>query len=180
MSTPSCLWLAIWLSMISFWSQSLPALLPHSHWASTKSRVMRSTIGDLQSRNSMIYSPLTLIEVLKTPSILRILFMVPLYSVSMLLSTKFFPYSTYFILLSSTYASVAIASYFSLLCHYLAPDGDSKSLFSNIQPGPWQNYFPLPLRWLHDRFGGEKSFLRTMTCGVTWFNVCSLPFHFLD
>ncbi|CZR55062.1 uncharacterized protein PAC_04948 [Phialocephala subalpina] len=106
--------------------------------------------------------------------ILRILFMVPLYSVSMLLSTKFFPYSTYFILLSSTYASVAIASYFSLLCHYLAPDGDSKSLFSNIQPGPWQNYFPLPLRWLHDRFGGEKSFLRAMTCGVTWFNIITL------
>lgn len=99
--------------------------------------------------------------------------MVPLYSLGNLLSTKFFQYSTYFILLFSTYAAVAIASYFTLLCHYLAPDGDFKQLFSNVQPGPWQNYFPLPIAWLRDQCGGEKGFLRTLNSGLTWFNVCA-------
>lgn len=100
--------------------------------------------------------------------------MVPLYSLTNLLSTKFLPYSTYFLLLSSSYAAIAIASYFSLLCHYLAPDKNYASFFSKVEPQPWQNFFPLPLRWLKNCFGGERGCLGTLNCGVKWFNVSLL------
>ncbi|KUJ08837.1 DUF300-domain-containing protein [Mollisia scopiformis] len=106
--------------------------------------------------------------------ILRILFMVPLYSFANLLSTEFLPYATYFLILSSSYAAIAVASYFSLLCHYLAPDGNSTSLFSNITPRPWQNCFPLPLRWMRDHLGGQTYFLATPNCGLKWFKSLTL------
>lgn len=101
-------------------------------------------------------------------SIIRILFMVPVYAVASFLSFWFYWHAVYFETISSCYEAFAIASFFSLLCHYLAPDlHEQKAYFRGITPKPWV----WPLGWFKKCCGGERGPWRTPRSGLTWFNI---------
>ncbi|OKL57748.1 hypothetical protein UA08_07106 [Talaromyces atroroseus] len=100
--------------------------------------------------------------------IMRILFMVPIYCAESFLSFYFYQKSVYFEVLGSCYEAFALSSFFTLLCHYAAPDLHSqKDYFRGIRPKPWL----WPLNWLAKCCGGERGCWRTPRSGLTWFNV---------
>ncbi|KAK1836371.1 organic solute transporter Ostalpha-domain-containing protein [Podospora conica] len=102
-------------------------------------------------------------------SIIRILFMIPVYATSSWLSIRFYWHAIYFQVLSDCYEAFAISSFFSLMCHYIAPDlHDQKDYFremSPVQPWVW------PLSWFRKCCGGERGPWRTPRNGLTWFNI---------
>lgn len=101
-------------------------------------------------------------------SIIRILFMVPVYSTAAFLQFTFYWHSIYFRVLSECYEAFAIASFFALMCHYLAPDlHEQKRYFRTIQPVAWV----WPLNWFKKCCGGERGCWRIPRSGLTWFNV---------
>ena len=102
-------------------------------------------------------------------SIIRILFMVPIYSVVSFLSYRYYLHAVYFDVLMNCYEAFAIASFFNLLCAYIAPDLHSqKDYFRTLQPRSWV----WPLSWIKKCCGGgERGCLRTPRSGLTWFNV---------
>ena len=111
---------------------------------------------------------------------MRILFMVPVYSVFTLLSNWYYWHSVYFQLISATYAAIAVTSYFALLCHYVAPYmHDYKDFLRGVTPKPWGNFFPIPIGWLGACCGGERGIWRTPRSGLTWFNVSQPSVHLL-
>ncbi|KAJ6110035.1 hypothetical protein N7486_002270 [Penicillium sp. IBT 16267x] len=102
--------------------------------------------------------------------IIRILFMVPIYSIISWLSIKFYNYSVYFEVLGDCYEAFAIASFFSLLCAYIAPDLHSqKDYFRGIQPKSWV----WPLSWFQKWAccGANRGAWRNPRSGLTWFNI---------
>ncbi|OHE94716.1 hypothetical protein CORC01_09933 [Colletotrichum orchidophilum] len=101
--------------------------------------------------------------------IIRILFMVPIYAASSFLQLWYYWHAVYFQLISDCYEAFAIASFFSLLCHYLAPDVHTqKEYFRNLYPiKPWV----WPLNWFAKCCGGERGPWRIPKSGLTWFNV---------
>ncbi|KIW16596.1 hypothetical protein PV08_03784 [Exophiala spinifera] len=101
--------------------------------------------------------------------IIRILFMVPVYAAVSLLSYYYYNHSVYFEVIRDCYEAFAIASFFSLLCAYIAPDlHQQKIYFRTITPRKW--VWPIP--WFQKCTGGsEKGILRTPRSGLTWFNV---------
>lgn len=100
--------------------------------------------------------------------IIRILFMVPVYALVSFLSIVFYRHSVYYDVLRDCYEAFAIASFFSLMCAFLAPDlRQQKEYFRNIKPKPWI----WPMRWFQKCAGGEHGWLRTPRSGLTWFNV---------
>lgn len=101
--------------------------------------------------------------------IIRILFMIPVYSVVSFLSYMFYRKAVYFEVLRDCYEAFAISSFFSLLCYYIAPDlHEQKEYFRGIQP---KNWF-LGVFWLQKCTGGEnKGPFRKPRSGLTWFNV---------
>lgn len=100
-------------------------------------------------------------------SIIRILFMVPVYSLVAWLSIFFYRDSVYFEVLGDCYEAFCISAFFSLMCHYIAPDLHSqKDYFRGIQPKVWL----WPLTWMKKCCGGERVW-RTPRSGLTWFNV---------
>ncbi|TAQ89621.1 hypothetical protein B7494_g2051 [Chlorociboria aeruginascens] len=100
--------------------------------------------------------------------IIRILFMIPVYAVASFLSVWFYWHSIYFSVISDCYEAFAIASFFALLCHYIAPTlHDQKAYFRGIQPLGWV----LPLSWFKNCCGGERGPWRTPRSGLTWFNI---------
>ena len=104
--------------------------------------------------------------------IIRILFMVPVYAAVSFLSYKYYTHSVYFEVLRDCYEAFAIASFFSLMCHYIAGDlHQQKNYFRTIQPRAWI----WPMRYLQKCCGGEHGIWRTPRSGLTWFNVRSLP-----
>lgn len=103
-------------------------------------------------------------------SIIRVLFMVPIYSVVSFLSYYFYTRAVYFEVIRDCYEAFAIASFFSLLCAYVAPDlHDQKDYFRKLQPKDWV----MPIRQLKKCCGGEVGIWRTPRSGLTWFNVGS-------
>ncbi|RAH43430.1 OSTA/TMEM184 family protein [Aspergillus brunneoviolaceus CBS 621.78] len=99
--------------------------------------------------------------------VIRILGMVPVYSLVSWLSIYYYKESVYFEIIATSYEAVAICAFFTLLCHYIAPDLHSqKAYFRNITPKQW--IWPLP--WLQRCCGGEQGFWRTPRSGLTWFN----------
>ncbi|KAJ5958361.1 uncharacterized protein N7479_005511 [Penicillium vulpinum] len=99
--------------------------------------------------------------------IIRILFMVPVYSLVAWLSIFFYRDSVYFEVIGDCYEAFCISAFFSLMCHYIAPDLHSqKDYFRGIQPKAWL----WPLSWLQKCCGGERIW-RTPRSGLTWFNV---------
>ena len=102
------------------------------------------------------------------PSIVRVLFMVPIYATVSFLSFYFYQHSVYYAVLRDCYEAFAIASFFALLCHYIAPDLHSqKDYFRGLKPRSWV----VPLNWFKKCCGGEHRIWRTPRSGLTWFNV---------
>ncbi|KAE8555471.1 hypothetical protein EYB25_000167 [Talaromyces marneffei] len=100
--------------------------------------------------------------------ILRILFMVPVYCTESFLCFLFYRESVYFEVLGSCYEAFALSSFFTLLCHYAAPDLHSqKEYFRAIRPKEWL----WPLSWFAKCCGGQRGCWRTPRSGLTWFNV---------
>ena len=94
--------------------------------------------------------------------------MVPIYSVVSFLSYYFYTRAVYFEVIRDCYEAFAIASFYSLLCAYVAPDlHDQKDYFRKIRPRGWV----LPIPWLKRCCGGEVGIWRTPRSGLTWFNV---------
>ncbi|GAM90370.1 hypothetical protein ANO11243_084130 [Dothideomycetidae sp. 11243] len=102
-------------------------------------------------------------------SIIRILLMIPVYSTVSFLSYLNYRHSIYYQVLRDCYEAFAIASFFTLLCHYIAPNlHDQKEYFRSVKPVNWF--------WgvfgLQKCTGGKnKGPLRIPRSGLTWFNV---------
>lgn len=96
--------------------------------------------------------------------------MVPIYSVVSFLSYYNYKHAIYYDVLRDCYEAFTIASFFALLCHYIAPDLHSqKDYFRTMRPVPWI----WPLSWLRCIPGatGPKGIVRVPRSGLTWFNV---------
>lgn len=106
------------------------------------------------------------------PSIIRVLFMVPVYATVSFLSYLFYRHALYFEVIRDCYEAFAIASFFALLCHYTAPNLHSqKDYFRILKPKEWV----LPVNWFKRCCGGERGIWRTPRSGLTWFNVRASP-----
>ncbi|KAJ5099831.1 hypothetical protein N7532_006832 [Penicillium argentinense] len=102
--------------------------------------------------------------------IIRILWMVPIYSLVAWLSILFYHDSVYFEVIGNCYEAFCIAAFFSLMCAYIAPDLHSqKDYFRGIQAKSWL----WPLSWFQKWAwcGGSRGIWRDPRSGVTWFNV---------
>ncbi|QSZ32133.1 hypothetical protein DSL72_001702 [Monilinia vaccinii-corymbosi] len=100
--------------------------------------------------------------------IIRILFMVPVYSVASTLSFWQYWHEIYYSVISECYEAFAIASFFALLCHYIAPDLHSQKVyFRTAIPTPWV----WPVTWMRKCCGGDRGPWRTPRSGLTWFNI---------
>ncbi|KAG6118894.1 hypothetical protein E4U14_006141 [Claviceps sp. LM454 group G7] len=101
--------------------------------------------------------------------IIRILFMVPVYAISSYLQLQWYWHAIYFQVISDCYEAFAIASFFALLCHYVAPDLHSqKVFFRELHPiKPWV----MPINWFAKCCGGQRGIWRVPKSGLTWFNI---------
>ncbi|KAJ5594693.1 organic solute transporter Ostalpha-domain-containing protein [Penicillium hispanicum] len=100
--------------------------------------------------------------------IIRILFMIPVYSIASFLCVYFYRHSVYYELIGYCYEPFAIASFFNLLCSYIAPDlHTQKEYFRHIEPVNWV----MPINWLQSCTGGQKGPWRKPRSGLTWFNI---------
>jgi hypothetical protein len=97
--------------------------------------------------------------------------MIPIYAVVSFLSYLYYHNAIYFELIRDCYEAFAIASFFTLMCHYIAPNlHDQKNYFRDIQPKNWV----WPMNWMQKCSGGQdKGWLRRPRSGLTWFNVRS-------
>ena len=94
--------------------------------------------------------------------------MIPVYAAASFLSMFYYWHAIYFKVISSCYEAFAIASFFALLCHYIAPDlHEQKAYFRGITPKPWV----WPLTWFRACCCGDSGPWRTPRSGLTWFNV---------
>ncbi|KAI0111875.1 DUF300-domain-containing protein [Daldinia grandis] len=101
--------------------------------------------------------------------IIRILFMIPVYATSAFLCIWYYWHAVYFQVISDCYEAFAIASFFALMCHYVAPDlHEQKDFFRNMQP---IQEWVWPITWFAKCSGGEKGPWRTPKSGLTWFNI---------
>lgn len=95
--------------------------------------------------------------------------MIPVYSTASFLSFWFYWHAIYYNIISACWEAFAIASFFALMCHYIAPNlHDQKAYFrsmQNIRPWVW------PLNWFRRCCGGERGIWRTPRSGLTWFNI---------
>ena len=95
--------------------------------------------------------------------------MVPIYAASSFLSLRFYWHAIYFQVISDCYEAFAIASFFALICHYVAPDLHSqKHFFREMSPiKPWV----MPVNWFAKCCGGQRGPWRIPKSGLTWFNI---------
>ncbi|KAG6013650.1 hypothetical protein E4U54_006488 [Claviceps lovelessii] len=101
--------------------------------------------------------------------IIRILFMVPTYAISSYLQIQWYWHAIYFQVISDCYEAFAIASFFALLCHYVAPDLHSqKVFFRELRP---IKQWVMPINWFSKCCGGQRGIWRIPKSGLTWFNI---------
>ncbi|KAI3649462.1 hypothetical protein MP228_005094 [Amoeboaphelidium protococcarum] len=94
--------------------------------------------------------------------IIRILLMVPVYSVCSFLSLRYYHNAVYFDAVRSCYEAVVIYSFYALLLNYLGPDHASQK--AALQKKPDGRYpFPFGCFWYNPRSGG---FLKACTRGT--------------
>lgn len=101
--------------------------------------------------------------------IIRILLMIPIYSIVSFLSYLFYRKAVYWDVLGNCYEAFAIASFFTLMCHYIAPSlHEQKEYFRSL----------VPINWFWGVFGlqkctggRDKGPFRRPRSGLTWFNV---------
>ncbi|KAF2423721.1 DUF300-domain-containing protein [Tothia fuscella] len=105
--------------------------------------------------------------------IIRILFMIPVYAIISLVSYLFYKHALYWEVLRDCYEAFAIASFFTLLCHYLEPTlHEQKEYFRGMSSGGRLRNWVWPLGWVQSCTGGrEKGWFRIPRSGLTWFNV---------
>jgi hypothetical protein len=100
--------------------------------------------------------------------------MVPVYAIASFLSFWFYWHAIYFQVLSDCYEAFTIASFFALLCHYIAPNlHEQKEYFRRIQPRRWV----WPLTWMGKCCCGNRGPWRTPRSGLTWFNIIWLGIY---
>ncbi|KAF2862450.1 DUF300-domain-containing protein [Piedraia hortae CBS 480.64] len=101
--------------------------------------------------------------------IIRILFMIPIYATVSFLSFVFYRKAVYWDVLGNCYEAIALASFFTLMCHYMAPNlHDQKEYFRTIKPINWA----MSVFGLQKCTGGQhKGPLRIPQSGLTWFNI---------
>ncbi len=129
---------------------------------------MRCITRSPTSKDSMSYLFLTSGALLIVLSIIRILFMIPVYAAASFLTFYYYWHAVYFQVICDCYEAFAIASFFALLCHYIAPDlHEQKMYFRSIEPKPWV----WPMNWFKKCCGGERGPWRTPRSGLTWFNI---------
>ena len=96
--------------------------------------------------------------------------MIPIYAVVSFLSYLYYIHAIYFEVVRDCYEAFAIASFFTLLCHYVAPDLHAqKDYFRTMQPRNWVWPVSLAQRCTG---GTDRGLLRKPRSGLTWFNVC--------
>ncbi|KAK7421750.1 hypothetical protein QQZ08_009838 [Neonectria magnoliae] len=102
--------------------------------------------------------------------IIRILFMVPVYGVSSLLQIFWYEQAVYIAVVAHCYEAFALAAFFALVCHYVAPDVHAqKAFFRDMTPvRPWV----WPIKGFARCCGGQRGPWRTPASGLTWFNIC--------
>ncbi|KAK3633138.1 hypothetical protein LTR56_015914 [Elasticomyces elasticus] len=101
--------------------------------------------------------------------VIRILLMIPIYSIVQFCSYLFYRKAVYFEVLGNCYEAFAIASFFTLLCHYCAPTlHEQKEYFRGL----------VPVNWFWGVFGlqkctggRDKGIFRRPRSGLTWFNI---------
>lgn len=95
--------------------------------------------------------------------------MVPIYAIASFLQIQWYWHAIYFQVISDCYEAFAIASFFGLFCHYVAPDlHTQKNYFREMRPiKPWV----LPINWFAKCCGGQRGPWRTPKSGLTWFNI---------
>ncbi|KAL6705123.1 hypothetical protein ACN47E_007228 [Coniothyrium glycines] len=101
--------------------------------------------------------------------IIRILATIPIYASTTFLGYIYYRDAVYYEIVRNCYEAYAIASFFTLMCHYLAPNlHEQKAYLRQVQPKNWA----APLSWLQKLTGGEnKGWLRRPESGLTWFNI---------
>ncbi|KAJ0301802.1 hypothetical protein Brms1b_012283 [Colletotrichum noveboracense] len=96
--------------------------------------------------------------------IIRILLMVPIYTIACTLSIEFYKQHVYLASIYEFYESLVIAAFFLLLCQLLHPDPTTlRRAFSLVEPKPWIH----PIRFLVVHIGRRKD--RSVD-GLNWFN----------
>lgn len=94
--------------------------------------------------------------------------MIPVYAAASFLQFYFYWHAVYFQVICDCYEAFAIASFFALLCHYIAPDlHEQKMYFRSIEPKPWV----WPITWFRSCCFGQRGPWRTPRSGLTWFNI---------
>lgn len=101
--------------------------------------------------------------------IIRILMMIPIYAVISFLSEYFYTHAVYWQVIRDCYEAFAIASFFTLLCHYIAPTlHEQKNYFRTTTPVNWfWGVFGLQLC----TGGQNRGPFRKPKSGLTWFNI---------
>ncbi|KAI5467643.1 organic solute transporter Ostalpha-domain-containing protein [Mariannaea sp. PMI_226] len=101
--------------------------------------------------------------------IIRIAALVPIYALASYLQICFYTHAVYIGAISSLYEAVALAAFFSLICHYVAPDLHSQKNFFR-EMTPIQGWI-IPVSWLSKCTGGQRGPFRVPRSGLTWFNI---------
>lgn len=95
--------------------------------------------------------------------------MIPVYATSSFLQIYFYRHAIYFQVMSDCYEAFAIASFFALMCHYVAPDlHEQKEFFRNMYP---VKKWVWPVNWFAWCCCGQRGPWRTPISGLTWFNI---------
>ena len=95
--------------------------------------------------------------------------MIPIYAIVSFLSYLFYRQAIYWEVIRDCYEAFAIASFFTLLCHYLEPTlHDQKNYFRQATIKNW--IWPIP--WLQKCTGGrDRGPFKVPRSGLTWFNL---------
>lgn len=105
-------------------------------------------------------------------SIIRILFMVPVYSITSFLSVLLYQSAIYFQLIAEAYAAFALLTFFQIVCHFTGPTvHEQKDYFRGFKPGIWKVYLPCVALPLTPKRWRESGPFRTPRSGLTWFNI---------
>lgn len=96
--------------------------------------------------------------------------MVPVYAIASLCQIIWYTHAVYIEVIATCYEAFALAAFFALVCHYVAPDvHHQKVFFREMSPiKPW--IFPLNL--FAKCCCGQRGPWRTPKSGLTWFNIC--------
>lgn len=112
-------------------------------------------------------------------SIIRILFMIPVYTICCTLSINFYRQNVYLGAVYEFYESLVLACFFLLLCNFLVADLDGlRRVFAVLEPQPW--IWPIRIWQLLFRFGSKRGL---PTQGLKWFHVSlrrTADEHFAD